>query len=91
VIDFPVTHLSGGAFGAEYYEVRRRFLDAWNPRHSFLYLRTTNELFFLSRFALLRRTFGSSRGLSFVRSALPPLVLSDEAQGGGNNGGVRAV
>jgi hypothetical protein len=81
VIDFPLTHLSGGAIDSSYYEIRQRFLEVWNPRHRFLYLRTPNELLFISRSKLLRRVFGSSRGLSWARAALPPVVLDDASRG----------
>lgn len=61
VIDMPLTHLSAGRLGPDYDEARRRFLEAWQPRFRFTYVRTPNELLFLSRSIALRRVFDSQR------------------------------
>jgi hypothetical protein len=67
VIDFLLSHLGQGGMTA-YTEVRTQFLEAWNRRFTFLYLRTVNELIFISRYSLLRRLFGSRRAIRWVDS-----------------------
>jgi hypothetical protein len=38
VIHFPLTHLSAGSFGEEFFSARQRFIERWNPEFSFLYV-----------------------------------------------------
>jgi hypothetical protein len=60
VIDFRVTHLSGGGLDG-YDSALEHFADYWRPRFAFKYVRTTNSLLFFSRHRWIRRLFGNSR------------------------------
>ena len=70
VIDFPLTHLSGGEVDDGYRRVREGFLAVWNRQCLFRYVATPNEVLFVSRFSLLRRTLGSARVLSWAWSSM---------------------
>lgn len=66
VIDFPVTHLGSGHQGESYEEIKSRFLEVWNQRYRFLYIGTPVDVFFISRFRLLRRVFALPRVTAWV-------------------------
>jgi hypothetical protein len=70
VIDFPLTHLSGGSFDESYSSLRLQFAAAWGALSFFRYVVTANEVLFLSRFSRLRPVFGSSRVLNWAFGAL---------------------
>jgi hypothetical protein len=78
VIDFPVTHLSGGRLGTSYYAAKARFLATWRRRMIFTFVRAPTESLFISRFALLRRLFGSQRMLAWVQEVVPSLRLDTD-------------
>ena len=78
VIDFPVTHLSGGKRGTSYDEAKDQFLAAWQRRLVFAYIRAPTEILFVSRYALARRFFGSERMLERVRNLAPSLRLDTD-------------
>jgi hypothetical protein len=70
IIDFPLTHLSGGALDdGGYEEAKARFLEIWNGRCAFRYVRTPVEILFMSRYGVLRRLFASSRAREWVELA----------------------
>lgn len=79
VVDFPVTHLSRGNTGSAAYErAERRFIEVWSERYWFRYVATTVGTFFISRSTVMRRLFGSSRVIAWLKRcvhtprALPP-------------------
>lgn len=78
VIDFPVTHLSCGRRGPSYDDAKARFLATWQPRMHFAFVRAPTEIVFISRWALLRRLFGSRRMHKWVEDVVPPLRLETE-------------
>jgi hypothetical protein len=83
VIDFPVTHLSRGRRGPAYDEAKARFLAAWQPRMHFAFVRAPTELVLISRWALLRRLFGSRRMHKWLKEVVPPVrvdTLGAESQ-----------
>jgi hypothetical protein len=71
VIDFPLTHLSSGNMTG-YSHVKRAFLDEWNRRFVFRYIRTPNDTLFVSRYAVLRRIFGCWAAVACIRAASEP-------------------
>jgi hypothetical protein len=66
VIDFPVSHLSGGRMDAAYRVVRGSFAEVWNGRCFFCFVPTPNETLFVSRSKRLRRFFGSARVIGLI-------------------------
>lgn len=68
VIDFALTHLSSGRRGHEYEALRDRFAEAWNRRFLFAIVRTPTELFYFSRWRIIRRVLGSQRVRVWVRA-----------------------
>jgi hypothetical protein len=78
VIDFPVTHLSGGSKDASYEDAKRRFLEVWQRRLPFAYLRAPTEILFVSRVPFLRRLFGSPQMLRRVDDVVPSLRLDTD-------------
>ena len=64
VINFHITHLSGGSFGAEFWRMRSLFELLWSARFSYAFVRTvTGQTLCLSRVRWLR-LFGSSKWVS---------------------------
>ncbi len=61
VVDFHLTHLSGGSIGStEFREAARAFSRRWSREFAFCCLRTTAATVFLSRYATLRALFGGT-------------------------------
>jgi hypothetical protein len=69
VIDFPMSHLSGGRLDVAYRLGRERFREVWNRRCWFCFVPTPNETLFVSRFKSLRRVFGATRVIGVVDQA----------------------
>jgi hypothetical protein len=68
VIDFRVRHLSRGTRDEDYARARDRFVARWSPRFVACYVRTTVDVFFLSRLHWLRSSLGSEGARRFVKS-----------------------
>lgn len=71
VIDFHLTHLSGGSPDHRYYEALAALQRKWSRHFAFCYVNTTCTLdsaVFLSKYAVLRRLFGTDRAIRFVVS-----------------------
>jgi hypothetical protein len=68
VIEFHLRHLSSGHKDAAYYAARDRFVAHWNGRFLARYVRTTVEVLFLSRSALLRKSLGREKLRSIAKN-----------------------
>ena len=68
VVDLPVTHSSAGRLDESYETSRTQFLCAWKPRFFFTYIRTPNELLFLSRSRTVRRLVDAEPMRRWVRA-----------------------
>jgi hypothetical protein len=69
VVDFPLTHLSGGDLASNYADGLKSFIDAWSKRLRFAYVATPVEVVFLGR---PQRVFGSQRARWLVGQHLRP-------------------
>jgi hypothetical protein len=70
IVDFPLTHLSGGAVDdGTYAQAKADFLTIWDRRCAFRYVRTPVETLFMSRYAGLRRLFASRQARRWVELA----------------------
>ena len=66
VIDFHVTHLSGGSLNQYFWDVKERFHDVWNSKIHFGYVKTTTGvLVFLSKYLILRSIFSSQKFINW--------------------------
>jgi hypothetical protein len=64
ILPYLVTHLGGTSRDGDNFEARRReFLEAWYGRSRFGYRLTPQEAVFVSRWAAVRRVFGSQAAL----------------------------
>ena len=59
VIDFHLTHLSGGNFSQDFYNSQRKFQKRWSQEFNFCYIKTmTDMVMFLSKHKVLQWFFG---------------------------------
>ncbi|WP_310415820.1 hypothetical protein [Chamaesiphon sp. OTE_8_metabat_110] len=79
VIDFHLTHLSGGKIGTEFWEVQSIFYQRWYPEFNFCYVQTiTGVNMCFSKYKLLRAIGSQQRVKSWLsQSPLRPLVFLD--------------
>lgn len=61
VVDFHLSHLSAGRRDESYYAARDQFVTHWRRYFWARYVRTTVEVLFLSRWPVLRHSFGHPR------------------------------
>ena len=77
VIDFHLTHLSGGNMGADFWEVQSRFYQRWCREFTLCYVQTiTGVKMCMSKYELLRKVGSRSKVESWLsRSPLRSFVF----------------
>jgi hypothetical protein len=79
VIDFHLTHLSGGNLGSVFWQAQSRFHDKWSDEFVFCYVQTiTCVTMCLSRYKILRTIGSQKKVMNWCLSHLPfrPLFIS---------------
>jgi len=77
VIDFHLTHLSGGNLNQDFYECQRIFQRRWSAEFNFCYIKTiTDTVIFLSNYSFLYYIFNRYRTSRFFISYQPLKILA---------------
>lgn len=79
VLDFYLTHLSGGDAGSEHFKAGlRKFQEYWNKKFAVSLVRTPCTFFYLSRYAFVRDLLAQKAALKTVRAGFKILRIAQK-------------